>query len=126
MANVFKLDDIRAEAERRYTPTQIELEDGTVVELRALLRLGKKERSEVLATVDEINGLQDEDEDDDTAAGKVADIVAKIIETVATKPKKLLEALDHEDPAVRAHLHMQVLSAWMGNTQLGEAESSPA
>lgn len=126
MANVFKLDDIRAEAERRYTPTQVELADGSVVELRALLRLGKKERDEVLGTVDEINDLQTDDDDDDEAAAKVADIVARILKTVANKPKKLLEQLDHKDPAVRAHLHMQVLSAWMGNTQLGEAESSPA
>lgn len=127
MTNVFKLDDIRAEAERRFKPTTIELSDGSAVELRSLLRLGAKQREKVLATVDEINEMKDEDgEDEDFVSEVVVDVVSRIVQTVADKPKKLLADLDHEDLGIKAAMHMKVLSAWMGSTQLGEAVSSPA
>ena len=126
MTNVFKLDDVRAEAERRYAPTVVEVSDGSTVELRSLLRLGAKQREKVLATVDEINEMKDDEEDEDFASELVVDVITRIIETIADKPKKLMKELDHEDPVIRANLYMRVLSTWMRSTQLGEAESSPA
>ncbi|QGH79695.1 tail assembly chaperone [Gordonia phage Anon] len=125
MPNIFKLDDIRLEAERRYAPTVIELGEDKSVTLTALLRLGEKDRKEVLDIVGKIHEV-DEDLEEAEAEAAVTAITEKLFEKIADKPKRLLKALDDEDSAIKSALHMQVLSAWMHGSQLGEAESSPS
>lgn len=130
MSNVFTLDALREETLKRYEPVEVILSDGSSVKLTPALRLSKKDRDAVMAAIDEINELDDLDEDDDDEvdayAESVCDSVEKIIKLIADKPKKLLVELDHDDPRIKVSLFTAVLSRWMGETQLGEAESSPS
>jgi hypothetical protein len=131
MSNVFTLDSLREETVKRYEPTKIELPDGSFIELKSVLRIGKKDRDSVLAAIEEINSLEEElksdDEDDvDGYADKVCKSIEKIFKLVADKPKRLTAELDHEVPAVKVGLYTAVLSRWMGDSQLGEVESSPS
>jgi hypothetical protein len=129
MSNVFTLDSLRAETIRRYAPTQVDLGDGDVVELKSILRLGEKDRKAVLDAIEEINDLEYSDEtEDDLAewADLVSEACGKVFKLIASSPKKLVARLDHEDPAIRANLHTAVLTRWVGESQLGEAKPSPA
>lgn len=131
MSNVFTLDALREETVRRYEPVLVQLSDGSSVELRSVLRLGKSDRDAVVAAIEEINELDGEfDEDDDEVvdgyAYSVCESIEKIFRLVANKPKRLLVELDHDDPRIKVSLYTAVLSRWMGESQLGEAESSPA
>jgi len=127
MTNTLTLDDIRREAERRYAPVEIELTDGSTVELKPLLKLKKLEREEVSKILTELGDLEaDEDEVDDEEIGDlICDAVAKIFRMVCDKPKRLLAELDHEDPEIKASMYTSVLNQWIGVTQVGEAVSSP-
>ncbi|AWY03842.1 tail assembly chaperone [Gordonia phage Nedarya] len=126
MSNVFSLDAIRAEAERRFAPTKFEVGD-TVITLPSVLRIGEKSREKVFAAVDEITDFQaQEDQDDAEVAAKVVEVAGRILTEVADRPKKLVAALEHDDIEVQAHLYMSVLTKWTGEVQLGEAESSPS
>ncbi|ALA48132.1 tail assembly chaperone [Mycobacterium phage Phlei] len=126
--NTFSLDDIRAEVERRFAPTIIELSDDSTVELKPLIRLGQKDREAVLNYINEMSELTDGDDDElenDDWAEIVCDVAEKVLKLVANSPRKLLEALDHDDIEVKASMYSAVLSRWIGDTQLGEAVSSP-
>lgn len=131
MSNVFTLDALRQETIRRYSPTEIDLGDGDTVELKSLLRLGEKDRKAVVSAIEEINDLEfDEDDDDEDSIAEwsesVVDACSKIFKLVASSPKKLIAGLDHEDPTIKANLYTAVLTRWVGESQLGEAASSPA
>lgn len=131
MGNVFTLDALREETIRRYAPTEVDLGDGTSVELQSILRLREKDRKAVMAAIEEINDLDfDDDDDDDEAIAEWSESVVesceKIFRLVCSSPKKLLVRLDHDDPQIKANLHTAVLARWVGETQVGEAESSPA
>lgn len=130
MSNVFTLDALREETIKRYEPTVVVLSDESAVELKSVMRLGKKDRDAVLAAIEEINELDEFNDDDDDAvdeyAGKVCASIEKVFRLIADKPKRLLSELDHEVPAVKVGLYTAVLSRWMGESQLGEVESSPA
>jgi len=130
MSNVFTLDSLREETIKRYEPLGIVLADGSTVELKSVLRLGKKDRESVLAAIEEINKLDDFDEDDDDAVDEyalsVCASVEKVFRLIADKPKRLLSELDHDVPGIKVGLYTAVLSRWMGESQLGEVESSPA
>ena len=131
MSNVFTLDALRDETIKRYEPVEILLSDDSSIELTSVLRLAKKDREAVLAAIEEINEIEDEfDEDDDEQvdryAEKVCESIEKVFKLIANKPKRLLVELDHEEPKIKVSLYTAVLSRWMGETQLGEAESSPA
>ena len=129
MSNVFTLDALREETLKRYEPVEVILSDGSSTKLAPALRLAKKDRDAVLAAIEEINNLDEADDDDDDEidayAESVCDAVEKILKLISDKPKKLLAELDHEDPRIKVSLVTAVLSRWMGETQLGEAESSP-
>ncbi|AWY03843.1 tail assembly chaperone [Gordonia phage Nedarya] len=119
MSNVFSLDAIRAEAERRFAPTKFEVGD-TVITLPSVLRIGEKSREKVFAAVDEITDFQaQEDQDDAEVAAKVVEVAGRILTEVADRPKKLVAALEHDDIEVQAHLYMSVLTKWTGEVQLG-------
>ena len=131
-SNVFTLDALREETEKRYEPLTVKLSDGSSIELKPLLRLGKKEREAIQEALEEIEKLDDDEFDDedeelvDEYAEKVCSIIEKIFTLVSSKPKRLISALDHEEPQIKVTLYTTLLQKWMGETQVGEAESSPA
>lgn len=130
MSNVFTLDALREETIKRFEPTLIELNDGSRIELKSVLRLGKKDRDSVLAAIEEINGIEDFDDDDDDAVAeyseKVCESISKVFKLIADKPKRLLTELEHDEVTIKVGLYTAVLSRWMGDSQLGEVESSPS
>jgi hypothetical protein len=134
MSNVFTLDAIREETIKRYAPTKIELSDGSQVELKSMLKLKKKSREAVQEALKEIHNLDeltvdDDDEDsDDELSEIVCEAIAKVFRLIASTSgaRKLIAELEHDDPQIKANLYMAVLTNWAGETQLGEAESSPA
>ena len=128
MSNVFTLDALREETIRRYAPTEVDLGNGDTVELSSILRLREKDRKAVLAAIEEINDIEYDEDDDESIvewSESVVDSCSKIFKLICNSPKKLLPRLDHEDPQIKANLYTAVLSRWVGETQLGEAESSP-
>ncbi|KRD08568.1 hypothetical protein ASE48_08355 [Mycobacterium sp. Root265] len=135
MSNTFTLDALHTETKRRYEPVKIVLSDESTVELKPLIRLGSKARASVIATIREITKIEarddlDDDEEDELAdeiAERVCEAVTKIIRSVASSPRKLLAQLDaEEDVRIRSELYTGVLRRWTGDTQVGEAESSPS
>lgn len=127
MSNTFTLDSLREETIKRYEPTKVGLSDGSVVTLKSILRLKKDERKAVIDAVDGIKDISDEDEDiDGEWAEEVCESIGKVFKLVASSPRKLLAELEHEDPEIKATLYTRLLTNWMGETQLGEAASSPS
>ena len=129
MSNVLTVDVLREETIKRYSPVSVELSDGSTIELKSILRLKQKAREEVLAAVDEINSLEkfEDDEDEELVAeyaNSVCEIISKIFRLITSSPRKLIAELDHEDPMIKANLHIAVLYRWIGESQLGEAASS--
>lgn len=130
MSNVFTLDSLREETIKRFEPVEVLLADGSSIELKSLLRLGKKDRDAVLAAIEEINALSEDSQDDEEIgneyADKVCESIEKVFKLIASKPKRLIAELDHEDSTLKVTLYTAVLSRWMGESQLGEVESSPS
>ncbi|QDH47843.1 tail assembly chaperone [Mycobacterium phage Benvolio] len=128
MTNVFTLDAFREDVRKKYQPVKIGLSEDVTVELKPLLKLGKKAREAVADAVKEIESLPDEiDEEDedsqelmDEIAEKICESVGKVFKLIATSPRKLLAELDaEEEPQIRAELYGAVLRTWMRETQLG-------
>ncbi|ASZ75190.1 tail assembly chaperone [Mycobacterium phage MissWhite] len=134
MTNVFTVDAFRAEVKKKYAPVLIGLSDDVTVELKPLLKLGKKTRDAVVEAVKEIEEIPEIDEDDEDAdelvdeySARACRVIAKVFRLIATSPKKLIAALDEEeDPQIRAELYAAVLRTYMKETQLGEAVPSPS
>lgn len=127
MSNVFTLDAMRDAIVNRYAPTVIDLGDGESVELKSMLKLRSKDRDAVVAAIGDVNALEYDDEDEESIiewSEAVVEICSKVFRLIASSPKRLINALDHEDPEVKASLFTQVLTTWVGKSQLGEAESS--
>ncbi|AMS01020.1 tail assembly chaperone [Mycobacterium phage ArcherNM] len=133
MTNVFTLDALKAETKKKYEPVLIGLSDDVTVELKPLLKLGKKSREAVVEAVKEMEDIPEIDEEDEDADELIeeysilaCEVVAKVFRLIATSPRKLIAELDaEEDPRIRAELYAAVLRTWMRETQLGEAASSP-
>ena len=129
--NVFTLDALRSETIRRYAPTVIDLGGGSEVELSSILRLREKDRKEVLNVIESLNEIElDEDADDDAElvdwSEAIVEACTKIFWLITPGYKKLVTKLDHDDPKIKANLFTAVLTRWVGESQLGEAESSPS
>lgn len=115
MGNVFTLDSLREEAERKYAPCPIELPDGTVVTLRNLIRLPSKIRAKVYDTLK----LLENDDDSDTDFDAMVDAASKVLEMVADDGPRLVKELGGD-----MALMMLLIERWMQNTQPGEATTS--
>lgn len=127
--NTFTLDALRQEVTRRYAPTEIDLGDGEVVELKSILRLRERDRKLVVDAIEEINKIEVDEDDEDAVlewSETVIESCSKIFRVIASSHKKLLAGLDHEDPTIKANLYTAVLTRWVGESQLGEAQPSPA
>lgn len=122
MGNVFTLDALREEVEKEYAPVQIVLKDGTSVTLRNLLRLPKKERSQVLAKIKVLESIDSSGESED--AGDVdllANTALEILVLVSDHGKLLADELGDDLSII-----LKVLGVWMESSQPGEAQPSPA
>lgn len=120
MAKTFTLDAIRDVAERKYGATVIELNDDTSVELQSVLRLTGNDRKNVstkLKELEELSGADEEDVEDDALVEIASDILLLVAKS---NGKKLIREING-DLAVT----MQVLEAWLEDTQPGEASTSP-
>ena len=133
MSNVFTLDSLIEETKKKYRPVLIGLSDEVTVEMKPLLKLGKKTREAVIKAVGELEDLPEIDEEDDEEdellteySEKVCEIIAKLFRLISNSPRKLIAELDAEsDQQLRAELYVAVLRTWMRETQLGEAVPSP-
>ncbi len=129
MSNVFTLDALRAETIRRYAPTVIDLGGDSEVELSSILRLREKDRKEVLEIIESLNDIEDDSDDEADLiewSEAVVEACTKIFKLITPGYKKLAAKLDHDDPKIKANLFTAVLTRWIGESQLGEAESSPS
>lgn len=123
MSKIFTLDSMREEADKKFgAPVTITVSDGSEVHLRNILRLNKSSRDSVQKCLEQIQTHSDKPEDDqDTGdAFALGDAVFAILEIAAgPDAKKLLKELDG-DIAVA----LEVLNAWLEDSQVGEASSS--
>ncbi|ASR77129.1 tail assembly chaperone [Mycobacterium phage MyraDee] len=130
MSNSYSLDDLRSETEKKFAPVKIGLSDGSEVELKSLLRLGKKTRDLVGDTLEDLKSINSDDDDDEelneAEAELLVEAIAKILNLIASSPAKLLKELDHPDALIKVTLMTQVLNKWIGGAQVGEAGNSPA
>jgi hypothetical protein len=130
MSNTFTLDSLREETEKKYAPVTIGLSDGSEVELKSLLRLGKKNRESVSETLTDLGTLLDGDGDLDGLSPEESELlveaISKVINMIASAPAKLLKELDHPDSLIKVSLMTDVLLRWIGATKPGEALNSPA
>lgn len=119
---MLNLDNIQAEADKTFgAPAKLQLRDGTVIQLRNILRLPQVEREKVTAQLTQINTLQDKPDDERTMedVDALSDIAFEILRNVASDPDRLVKELNG-DLAVA----LKVLQGWMEETQAGEADSS--
>lgn len=120
MSNVFTLASLREETEKKFAPFVIGLSDGSQCELKSTLRLAADARKAVKGSLDELSKLDSEDESND-ALDKITELISKIFYELADKPAKLLSDLHDADKQVQVALMSRVLTAWMGDTEAGEA-----
>lgn len=122
MGNVFTLDALREEVEKEYAPVQIVLKDGTSVTLRNLLRLPKKERSQVLAKIKVLESIDSSGESEDASdVDLLANTALEILVLVSDHGKLLADELGDDLSII-----LKVLGVWMESSQPGEAQPSPA
>jgi hypothetical protein len=113
----FTLDDIRAEAERRYAPTVIELSDGTGCTLENMLNLDDKTFSKVDKALKELSASGDDD-DKDLAA--IRDSATTLLTLIGGKNgEKLVDELGGNLARI-----MIVIEHWTSASQVGEASPS--
>lgn len=124
MSNVFTLDSFREEVTRKFAPVKIQLSDGSLVELRSILRLKEDARKEVVGALNDFGDL-DTNSEDESVLELVVEAISKIFNLIADKPAKLLSELDSDDLLFKVSLMSDVLVKWGAETQLGEAKNSP-
>jgi hypothetical protein len=118
--NVFTLDSLREEVEKKFAPVKIGLSDGSEVVLPSLLRLSKESREEFTVALEDLKNIDDDDDSPENVELAV-EAVSKVIGAVADKPRELLKELAHEDKKIQLHLTQRVMDIWFKETQLGEA-----
>ncbi|MGZ3380404.1 MAG: phage tail assembly protein [Isosphaeraceae bacterium] len=101
---------------------KVALSDGTEIVLRNLLRLSKKGREDALKALDDLNNLGGEDGTSVEEVALLVESAEDIIKLIAGKGgDRLVAELDGD-----VQLLMKLLETWMGSTQPGEAQNSPA
>jgi hypothetical protein len=129
MSNVVTLDSLRESTIRKFEPVKIGLKDGSEVELKSMLRLGKKSRDAVFETITDmqsITGDSDSEEMSSEESDLLIESISKIFNLIASSPAKLLKELDDPDALIKVTLMTEVLNVWIGGAQLGEASNSPS
>lgn len=116
------LDELRAEAERRYGDLEVDLPGGTV-RFRAFLRLPEHARTAFITHEKQLRGLIDTEANTDAAdAGRVLDIMRDMLAVTVDNPDLFLAAVRELDdgPAVVATLWEH----YQDKSQPGEASRS--
>ena len=108
----YTLDDIRAAADKKYGSLEINMPDGTTVELVNALRLPKEKRAE-------LKRIQDLDTEDESAAEEGLKAAIRAIARTSTQAENLLAAVNG-DLAVLAI----IFDKYNDQTELGEASAS--
>lgn len=121
MGNLFTLDSLREETEKKFAPIVIELSDGNSVALSNLLRLPKKVRVEVMEALKHLDDLDAKDAEEAGIDGpdRFMETANKVFMLVADKGKELVAALDGD-----LTLTMRIMELWMDGTSAGEAPRS--
>jgi hypothetical protein len=113
----FTLADIRAEAERRYAPTVIELSDGTEIVLQNILNLDDKTSNKVEKALRELSATND---DDDRDVGSVRESALELLKLIAGKNgDKLADELGGNLAGI-----LILIERWTNGSQVGEATPS--
>jgi hypothetical protein len=120
MSNVFTLDSLREEVEKKFAPVKIALKDGSEVILASVLRLDSDIRKTVVKALEEISSLEDKEESPE-ALDHMVEAISKVLNAIADKPQKLLQELHSDDVQVKLHMMTKIVSVWAKETQLGEA-----
>ena len=118
MTNSYKLDDLRAEMDKKYAPLTIEVGRDKFV-LRNLLRIGESDRTEIQDALKTMNS-EDDDKIQVAVLSAGVDTILRIV-PADNKGPKLLEALQGD-----ITVGMKVIELWIEATDLGEASSSPS
>lgn len=117
MASIAQL---RAEAEQRFIDYPIDLDDGTTVRLRNLLRLDDKGRTTAQTLLGAINDTGGADSDDMSRIGLQERAIRDFLLLVADKPDTLRAEVETWD----LPLLLLVIEQYTETTQLPEAPSS--
>lgn len=116
--NVFTLEALEAEIERQYAPLKFQAGNEEFV-LRSLLRVGKKDRDEVMSKLKDLDADENAEELNEDEALATVQFVLKTV-VADNKGTKLVKVLG--DDLLR---NMKVLEKWVEATQPGEATDSP-
>lgn len=119
MTNVFTLKALREETKKQFDPFVIGLSDGSQCELLAPLRMSVEERKVLKDSWDALTELKELD--DEESLDKAIELISKVFYAVADKPAKLLADLQDDDKKIHVALLTKVLTAWVEETQAGEA-----
>lgn len=117
------LAELHETVKKQLAPFELELRDGTRVEMVSVMKLDSASRKTVQAA---LKALADTDGEDDSpeALDKLYELLSKIISAVTNKPAKLLADLHDDDTVLKIALMTKVVEAWIGETQSGEASRS--
>lgn len=120
MSNVFTLQSLDEEIERKYAPVKFE-DNGEEFILVSLLRVDKKVRKEVMDRLQGLNTNADSDEDfdEDKTVAELEFVLSSV--TREKRGAKLIRVLGHD--LLRL---MTLLKIWQEATQPGEAQGSPS
>ena len=125
MSNVFDLDSLREELDRQFAPVTFK-RGGDTFTLRNLMRVGKKERTQVIELMnrlqaENIEKAEDAPEDPEQIE-RVQDLMGAIVAAVTAEGKgsKLLESIGDD-----LQLLSKIMELWQEATKPGEADDSP-
>jgi hypothetical protein len=127
MGNIFTLESLEEEIENEYAPLTFQAQ-GTEFVMQSLLRIGKKDRGQVIERLKSIGAAAGSDEESDKPEDDEEldeDATIEAIEFVITKVtkdgqgRKLVTILNHD--LLRL---MKLLDRWTKATQPGEAKGS--
>jgi hypothetical protein len=113
-----KIDDLRREAEAKYTDLTLELDGGSVIRMRNLLRLDDKARHSGQVLIESLDAKEDRKGFD--ALAHQERVLRDLFLLVADDT----DAMKREIEAWDLPLKMHILEKWMEQTQAGEASSS--
>lgn len=117
----YSLDQLRADVEKNYATLTIEVGEDDKIDLRNVLRIEPEQRNKIMALLDDMEKLQDDDDVSQVEQlEKTTGIAREALRLAAGKRGNDLVKIIGTDDA----LAMEILSKWTESTQAGEAGSS--
>ena len=127
MSNVFDLDSIREELDKEFAPAIFKKGNKEFV-LRNLMRVGKKDRTQIITLMKELQTTQGDNEsvediDDPEEIERLQDLLAELLSIVTADGQgpSLVEAVGDD-----IQMLSKVMEYWQEATDAGEAEDSPS